>query len=300
MFKHLIRAALFLFFTIHLIAFDPPVDLMELDYDTFKQRNDSQILLKDGYFTVEKKFEYYGTTISYDISFKKDELNDYFIFFQRPYNKTDIFNEYYSDTLLFYAKQSDLIVFTDQFDLSESEPVFYFYINGEKPVCIYRKEDMEVGFRGFGIVYKEEEIYHRDQYPLSYYCELLNTKINYVESFVPDEIRESGIFLNDLFIRTEINLKILRKDFIDNYYMKDYVLKPNTEYEIVIDDWHNDTELKKFRILTSNFISRTFNEIIQEEYSFIYAGDEPMALLIFANDEGISEYGYNFIMREVK
>ena len=298
--KKNILLLLFCLISTNIFAFDLPIDILDLNYTDFMNKYEDEIKIENGYLTVDRKFEYFGTEIEYSISFNKQDNQDYFIFFNRPNKETEVFNEFYSDCLMHYANKSEFVQFYDDFDLSESQPIFNFFINGLKPICIYRKESMKNGFRGFGVVYgegKKVENYTIMDCPTNFF----KIDIEKLSMFSPSEITYSTIFINDDLVNDKFSCVLSKSDFVEGYFFKYTFLKKNQKYSIKIENYKNIESLKNIRIRSSNtYDSLPVRDIVESEDYSIKSENQPLYLVVVAKLVDGDEYGQKITIKPVE
>lgn len=135
-----------------LTAFEPPIDLANVEYEEFSQQ-EKEGKLTGGKIVFTETVSYFNTVIDYSIYFDKNNPEEKHAFFFRPNSNPEAFIEFYKDFLTYYALQAMIIRPYMLYRLDgETEIIHEFYIAGRKKLLIYAKRSNITGFRGFGIV----------------------------------------------------------------------------------------------------------------------------------------------------
>lgn len=141
---------LLILFCTPLYAFEPPIDILNIDYNTYSQGEEG--IISDGNIAFSEKVDYFGSTINYNVYFDKQDKEKKYVFFFRPNSNQDAFFEFYKDILSYYTQQALMInPRINNKSANEIEITYEYLIPNYKKMLIYAKRANIQGFRGFGI-----------------------------------------------------------------------------------------------------------------------------------------------------
>ena len=279
-------------------GFEPAINILDINYEEFIEKNYNDFELEDGYLSLEKKLYYFGTKIEYCIGFQKSNHENFYIFFYSP-EEVENFIEFYSDMIKWYSDKSDIVVFKDDFDLKESQPTFNFYIDNNFPVQIYRKESMKTGFRGFGITLNIDKKYIREDKTWIYWENLFDSELNDLNNLVLEEITSTSSYINKLLYVDELSFRIKESDFKEDYYFKEIILQPNKSYKITVEGCNNIESLKNYRIISKKN-AYNFNYLKANSHLQNIKTDEHPKFIVITGDKSESiEYDLLFTIKEL-
>lgn len=260
-----------------LYSIEPPVDILELDYD--RMINSGEGELSGNYASFPGTVKYLGEEITYSSSFNLDDRSKRFLFFSRDYVDKDTFYEYCREIIKYYMNESSFFRVENSFTLSRDNQYItiqdlYFFIKDKPVIDVYIKNSHDEGIYGFGIQPINNDFVFEDE-PLQRVDLLTGNTINSIDAFNYEESYSNNIIFasEDEFIKKgSVTLSNegpgrLIEDK-NEYIIGRTVLLPKTEkieesYTVTIDSQNLDG-IKQVYFISNHYGSR----------AHVYAGEE--------------------------
>ncbi len=230
---------LLILFCTPLYAFEPPIDILNIDYDNYSQGKEGTI--SDGNIVFSEKVDYFRSTINYDVYFDKQDKEKKYVFFFRPNLNQEAFFEFYKDILSYYAQQALMINprINNKSD-KEIEITYEYLIPNYKKMLIYAKRANIEGFRGFGISvdYKSEVIENNAFKYLDAITNFYRPILKGLSGFAANTFNINHIYIAeniafDSFDNDVSYTKIENSDYFGNRWL--FRFTPFTTFTIEID-----------------------------------------------------------------
>jgi hypothetical protein len=282
-------------------ALDLDTDFFSIDPSTFVADQSNTLekgnVIKNGYQT------YYGLSIEYSITAKKDNPGSIYIFYSAPENKNEEFYSFYKDMVQYYLDKTYIAAIDTSYASDEIEPHIYIDIPNKPAAVIYSKYTPNNGIRGFGITYTEyqsgnitidkslfidaafygnrkSKVVDNLKYSdlndgIAYICKkYIGDKTKWSWSPSKEDINEWGALSNSDVIYQDQNIDISNK-FTIKIKLKDESLKSNIILNSSYIEFSNGSIVSIYDILNSKddgYILYTNSDLLGFKY-YLYVED---------------------------